>query len=1397
MHDHRQALKPTRWFIERGGYPDSPLRQDEDGFILRSPLCFDCDELLERQCTLVSAPPWIGKTYVAGGLGDYLEGVQPARCTFRTDFAAWQAGAEIAPSGWKAWIGDQSVCAVWIIDGLEEGQARDVSCCPRLLRVLRDLNEHKRSQLTLIIFARGSELHERAPTFAADLRTLYQGNVTVAELLPLDAAEAERLVRHWAMEPDAFERGKGLIRSNRLKAVAPYPAALRILAAMPPVANCPLTTSTVWQEVLEALLADSGGYHQGFQTHREARFAAAARIGAVLTLCGLERIGASSIVRRTEGAPTLQELVPPSPPMGQPLLTRGAAAEALSTAMFRRTADSYEFAHRNVREWMAAFALKKMPLTRLRPPLTRVATAGVATIAPGFEDLARMLGLIHEDQDVRDWVGGELGPAASDLFLPDASTAALLLDRLEELALRGAEPRWVADPGQAEALYADTLDVQTASRLLDPARALEARLLLLKLGRALNLPTVARAASSIAGDRNASVELRVACGGLLVDRRDAELLRGLDDVVTAAGEPLELVARLIAANVDTGRWSVSDAFSVMPRGWAGRVIDFFRVLPRLLAKRIERADCRRILAGVPIATIVQANAEAEAHTSYGRTAPWPWWETYLGAVVALLSAEDISLTELRLLMPLAMTLGESLAREGSPWTSQLLRDAFASSREGRRELVVEALKRKGETPDATVRSWVVGALQLDDLQWLVDRLEHPSGADPELWRRALRLAEAAEAEVRERLLATARKVAPEVLDSYERYRAREADAERAEAERKARAVSGRHSLEELNRRVLVSGCAPSALLHSLARLNFVDAAWRPRDVVGDWADLSPDLRDEVLERCATALSQAVPTPIPDGVSIPGEVLYEGYAFAEVLRASRQAATGGLVTKWLPAALASLLGSTDVLERCWEIAPGTTEGIAIDRMKRELQIGHSGLLDTLPEVLWTPRVFDWATEGVTQTGQFVEEARAQLLEFVAGREPSKGIALAKELTSEPASVACGDEGRGGSGTTGALRTRATDILLALDAGEGLVLLEALVAREGAAGLENLRSIGGGTRPGLGLNWRDWSLEQVAELARILSRAYPDKGPTQTEAEDEDGWSGELVSQGTLLLWELLEYLANQPDPKTRDLLSTLGTVGDRTLKRMDGIKASRESEGLKVARPGYDALDVASACHLLDEGDFRIVKSASDLLDVVEEQLLSMGKDVGADSAIFYPPRTSGRHGHEDILNTYAGRRLSDRLPGKVLAREVTVSWQQRPDLVIAYSVEAGREPVAVTVEGKWSDNEGPDRGISTSLVEKLGTDYLIKAGRAHGVFLVGWSGHLGKWRDSTVPEPESSHQGLRAALEEQARIFKRNHPQVDIRVVVWDLERPASQSLATPKAAKRPKTQKPALGDRP
>ena len=205
--------------------------------------------------------------------------------------------------------------------------------------------------------------------------------------------------------------------------------------------------------------------------------------------------------------------------------------------------------------------------------------------------------------------------------------------------------------------------------------------------------------------------------------------------------------------------------------------------------------------------------------------------------------------------------------------------------------------------------------------------------------------------------------------------------------------------------------------------------------------------------------------------------------------------------------------------------------------------------------------------------------------------------------------------------------------------------------------------------------------------------------------------------------------------------------------------------------------------LLDEADYRLIRSGDDLLKAIVHVLRQIEEDAPYDLSMLYGRNESetagqgikGKSGKkrvrrrlgEDALQAYVRRRLKDMLPSRIpgvqikIFREPQVKYQRRFDLeVVAPTID--RQLATVIIEIKWSDNED----TKSSLKDQLVSAYLLGHQLNHGIYLVGWTGTC-----QGTDKEDTDIQQLKAYLAGQVKSVNASEEGKSLKVepVVLDL----------------------------
>jgi hypothetical protein len=327
---------PARKFVPRGKQADRSIRAslDQHGFLavdsLPSPV--GVERLLDDCATLVLAPPWSGKTWVAEHLRGHL-----ANCQDETDsefasfhhttlFQTHPQGASYAPEWWREWL-ESGKRACWVIDAIDEDIRRGTNHTYGIVDKLSELTRGQRELLSLLVFCRENDSQhdgEWCPEIGR-LADLYGDKLQLMQLAPPDAAAAADIVQEVP-----FDRVCSLIAENRLQGIAGLPAVLKALGRLASKAD-ELRVVDVWREVLERLLDDMRALEQGRLTDPPLgdRFRAACRIAALLSFMEQEELNGPL---GTSDGPSRADVVP----VGRPELDK-AVHSVLGSAVYPLT----------------------------------------------------------------------------------------------------------------------------------------------------------------------------------------------------------------------------------------------------------------------------------------------------------------------------------------------------------------------------------------------------------------------------------------------------------------------------------------------------------------------------------------------------------------------------------------------------------------------------------------------------------------------------------------------------------------------------------------------------------------------------------------------------------------------------------------------------------------------------------------------------------------------------------------------------------------------------------------------------------------------------------------------------------------------------------------------------
>lgn len=546
-------------------------------------------------------------------------------------------------------------------------------------------------------------------------------------------------------------------------------------------------------------------------------------------------------------------------------------------------------------------------------------------------------------------------------------------------------------------------------------------------------------------------------------------------------------------------------------------------------------------------------------------------------------------------------------------------------------------------------------------------------------------------------------------------------------------------------------------------------------ITGDWDDLPDGLQARVLEACRSGLETGQPGPLAHGNQISARTLGEAAAFDRLARSdgADKWLTDDLIRKWLLIALHGLWSSEswpDLIRACWSSSRLATEqalaGTADDQVRRSEQPLRLGMI---PDECWDGALAE-RVMAIINDDTVEPRVRQELLELLSSRGPELALPRAEVWARRPRT----DQG------DDLLRQGGLNVLLCHDPVAALNLIEHEFAARGRECLAEIHVLSNPRRD-LHADWKQWSLNGQERLAALLLQAYP---CTEDEKSDDSPWGGDL----SYLRDTVVMTLVQGPETEYGAAKDRLAAIDPNVRQIVAAHRASHAAAlEIAVAQPAAaadpTAVPLSAARHLLDRRDFRLIRSADDLLDAVLFALVEVQQEVGHDLPLLYgSPAAAKRtkvakkgksertHLQEDALQAYLRRRLKDvfcRIAERVdvqLAREEEGAYRRRLDLKVTAPCLGTQQQAVVVVEIKWSDN--PE--TRSSLVEQLGEDYLLHEGRTHGVFLVGWSGW---WHPGNRQRRSADVTSLKEFLRDQRDSFcAAGEPGEHIRIEPFILD---------------------------
>lgn len=280
------------------------------------------------------------------------------------------------------------------------------------------------------------------------------------------------------------------------------------------------------------------------------------------------------------------------------------------------------------------------------------------------------------------------------------------------------------------------------------------------------------------------------------------------------------------------------------------------------------------------------------------------------------------------------------------------------------------------------------------------------------------------------------------------------------------------------------------------------------------------------------------------------------------------------------------------------------------------------------------------------------------------------------------------------------------------------------------------------------------QQLDELMRWLSNTFSltpadvddwqENTPNGRIASLRSAAASELATRGTLGAWEKLQAFSD-------------------SLKNPFWLQVRVDQVRENLRRNSWEPLDPIALIQLSQRTDRRWVRSADDLMELIQESLTRFQTDLqgalNAAEQLWMPEKsaknaTIGQRIHdENYLSNVIRRHLTQDLKRSdiLIKRELEIlpsagkGTGQRVDIYVeAFTPGADRtkiDVVTVVIEVKLSKNEEVETAINNQLL-----GYLKNQTYKHGIFLVGW--HYGQYYKK--PSKKKDIEELQQLLNQQA-----------------------------------------------
>ncbi|MCP4502902.1 MAG: hypothetical protein GY822_23445 [Deltaproteobacteria bacterium] len=924
---------------QRGFFPwRAKPKLTDVGFLSEEPP-LRADELLKNKATLVLAPPWCGKTHTAGAIVSWA-GHSDRNVVYT------HLGNEVGSPSFQDDVLKQLEVAqniFWVVDAVDDGERLKKRTSRLVSSFLKRLSDEQRKQLTVLLFCREAEVPEG---FEKELTAALEVEVQHVHLAPLSVGEAQALLG------PSYDATADFILKHKFQSISSYPAGLLALASVVQ-ANAQLQisgTADAWRHVLKELMREKNPDRVKIpqETHEE-RFRIACKIAAMCLLTGTEEL-----VDEAYAGPVDHTIAGFCP------VNIEAAWRTMRGAIGEKTTRGMKFAHPNVRDWLAAFALVDAEVSQRN--LVSLLQPQPDKLLPPY----KTRGLMH--------CLHEILPSLRDKFLSNLDE---VLNKIEQAASKTSErllPRVLDDTPYPN------LGKKLAERIQDSTK----------------LPQVRATLLALAGEHQAEELGPIAL--VVLQDLSSELVIADEAALYLANHALAdlqpVFPNLITSNQD--RLSPQYFSMLVWRAFKDKTISYIEACILAPAKDPGLTDLRYYLlddlktppsAEDLLALLNVINSESEEIAQ----------ELLLSVFENLVEAESPLLDE-DMVIQAFIDCGLPYLEDHDLGLKLRLEKTVSQKQMGRRALYY---KWASSEEDETIRyGWrfVVSEEDLDWLEQLANRVPKRDDVFQDLYRVArnagdtIRLTRLNKNEPR--LFLQLKKEFEKVVAQRQQEEARWSQRKKERENRAPERLQLRSQVEA----VLKGATNDRALVHHLGWHCFVEAGMRPTNVDGRFEDLPRGLINKTFAKLEEALLKIEPTPRPTGSSFPMAILYESATFAAVMKWTSLATSIDtvLLAKWVKSVS---LGSTGeaavVIEAAARYRPdaviaGISEAL-LYQLDSDQQYATAGHL--LPDELWV-EAFTQPLEAKLSHATPASQAERFVLKLIAERAPASAMRIAE-------------------------------------------------------------------------------------------------------------------------------------------------------------------------------------------------------------------------------------------------------------------------------------------------------------------------------------------------------------------------------------------------------------------